>query len=84
MNDQKHRVTEPDKELEKYPEDEINEAKKVLDDYNVSISGDININSNSDLNGAIEEGDMENYYGTLDETLSAHAENDGWEEGYDY
>ena len=53
-------------------------------DYNVSVSGDIDIVSNRGAVSSQEDGDADNYYGSSDVMFSAQGENDGWEEGYDY
>jgi hypothetical protein len=66
------------------PEHEGFEAFDNGSDYNVSVSGDINIVSNKGAISTQEDGDADNYYGSSDIMFSAQGENDGWEDGYDY
>jgi len=57
-----------------------NQAYAEENDNIGSISGDVNIVSDY----AADDGSLDNFSTALDTAFNALAENDGWEEGYDY
>jgi len=67
----------------KIQEREINLAKKRVEDYNLSVSGDVTI-SLADTSIIKSDGENQGHDSSIEIILSAHCENDGWEEGYDY